>query len=153
MHFAYRSIQKNDVIAAASTAPGEGAIAVIRLSGPKAFEIASTVFSRPVSDFPSHTAHYGKILTKEGALIDHVLLLVMKNPKSYTGEDTVEISCHGGSIIPRRILERLYEAGARPAEPGEFSLRAFLNGKIDLAQAEAVQELIAAKGERAMEQA
>lgn len=153
MHFVYRSIQKSDVIAAASTAPGEGAIAVIRLSGPKAFEIAGSVFSSPVASFPTHTAHYGKILSKGGDPIDHVLLLVMKNPRSYTGEDTVEISCHGGSIIPRRILERLYEAGARPAEPGEFSLRAFLNGKIDLAQAEAVQQLIAAKSERAMEHA
>lgn len=149
----YRSIQKNDTIAAASTPPGAGAIAVIRLSGPKAFEIAGLVFTGPVASFPTHTAHYGKILNKDGETIDHVLLLVMKNPRSYTGEDTVEISCHGGSLISRLILERLYEAGARPAEPGEFSLRAFLNGKIDLAQAEAVQELIAAKSERAMEQA
>lgn len=149
----YRSIQKNDTIAAASTPPGAGAIAVIRLSGPKAFEIAGSVFTGPVASFPTHTAHYGKILSKDGETIDHVLLLVMKNPRSYTGEDTVEISCHGGSLISRRILERLYEMGARPAEPGEFSLRAFLNGKIDLAQAEAVQELIAAKSERAMEQA
>jgi tRNA modification GTPase len=153
MHFAYRSAQKNDVIAAASTAPGEGAIAVIRLSGPRTFEIAGAVFSGPVETFPTHTAHYGKLLSKDGTPIDHVLLLVMKSPRSYTGEDTVEISCHGGSLIPRRILERLYEAGARPAEPGEFSLRAFLNGKIDLAQAEAVQQLIAAKSERAMEHA
>ncbi len=147
-------IKKNDVIAAISTAPGVGAIAVVRLSGTNAFAIASSVFSGgAVESFASHTAHYGKILTKEGDLIDHVLLLVMKNPKSYTGEDVVEISCHGGSLIPRRILERLYEAGARPANPGEFSLRAFLNGKLDLAQAEAVQELIAAKGQAAMEQA
>jgi tRNA modification GTPase len=153
MSFVYRSIQKNETIAAICTAPGQGAIAVIRLSGPMAFEIASTVFSGPVSSYSTHTAHYGKILSKEGTPIDHVLLLVLKNPKSYTGEDTVEISCHGGSVISRRILERLYEAGARPAEPGEFSLRAFLNGKIDLAQAEAVQELIAAKSELAMDQA
>ncbi len=149
----YRSIQKNDTIAATSTPPGEGAIAVVRLSGNKAFEIAASVFTGPVTSFPTHTAHYGKILSKDGETIDHVLLLVMKNPRSYTGEDTVEISCHGGNLISRRILERLYEAGARPAEPGEFSFRAFLNGKIDLAQAEAVQELIAAKSERAMEQA
>jgi tRNA modification GTPase len=149
MHF----VKKSDTIAAAATPPGEGAIAVIRLSGPKAFEIAGSVFTGPVSTFPTHTAHYGKIIGNDGEPIDHVLLLVMKGPKSYSGEDTVEISCHGGSLIVRRILERLYEAGARPARPGEFSLRAFLNGKIDLAQAEAVQELIAAKSERAAEQA
>lgn len=153
MHFVYRPIQKNDVIAASATPPGEGAIAVIRLSGPKAFEVAEAVFSGPVQSFSTHTAHYGKILNSDGTPIDHVLLLVMKNPRSYTGEDTVEISCHGGSLMTRRILDRLYEAGARPAEPGEFSLRAFLNGKIDLAQAEAVQQLIAAKSERAMEHA
>lgn len=153
MHFVCRSIQKNDVIASTATPPGEGAIAVIRISGSKAFEIVEKIFSGPVSSFQTHTAHYGKILSKDGATIDHVLLLVMKGPRSYTGEDTVEISCHGGSIIPRQILERLYEEGVRPAEPGEFSLRAFLNGKIDLAQAEAVQQLIAAKSERAMEHA
>jgi len=153
MRFSYRPFQRDDVIAAAATAPGEGAIAVVRISGPKALEIAGSVFSGPVAHFPTHTAHYGKILDQNGAPIDQVLLLVMKNPRSYTGEDTVEISCHGGSLISRRILERLYQAGARPAEPGEFSLRAFLNGKIDLAQAEAVQQLIAAKSERAMEQA
>ena len=150
MHFTYRSIQKNDVIAAVATAPGQGAISVIRLSGEAAFDIADTVFSGPVKTFASHTAHYGKILAKDGSPIDHVLLLVMKTPRSYTGENTVEISCHGGSLMTRRILERLYEAGARPAEPGEFSLRAYLNGKIDLAQAEAVQQLIAAKSEQAM---
>jgi tRNA modification GTPase len=146
-------IQKNDTIGAISTAPGIGAIAVVRLSGPKAFEIAGSVFSGSLETLPTHTAQYGKILAKDGAPIDHVLLTLMKAPRSYTGEDIVEISCHGGQLIPRRVLERLFEAGARPAEPGEFSLRAFLNGKVDLAQAEAVQELIAAKGEEAMRQA
>lgn len=153
MHFVYRSMQKNETIAAACTAPGEGAIAVIRLSGPKAFEIAGSVFTGLVSTFPTHTAHYGKILSQDGSPIDNVLLLVMRSPRSYTGEDTVEISCHGGSLIVRRILERLYEAGAHPAQPGEYSLRAFLNGKIDLAQAEAVQQLISAKSHQAMESA
>ena len=146
-------IQKNDVIAAITTPPGIGAIAVIRLCGKDAIELASKVFSGPVETYPTHTAHYGKILNREGETIDHVLLLVMKGPKSYTGEDTVEISCHGGGLISRRVLERLYEVGARLANPGEFSLRAFLNGKIDLAQAEAVQELISAKGSYALEQA
>ncbi len=149
----FSSLRSSDPIAAISTAPGEGAIAVIRLSGSNAFQIAGSVFSGPVSTYATHTAHYGSILSQDGSPIDHVLLLVMKGPRSYTGEDTVEISCHGGSLIPRKILERLYEAGARPAQPGEFSLRAFLNGKIDLAQAEAVQQLIAAKSGHAMEQA
>ena len=148
-----RLFQKNDVIAAAATAPGEGAIAVIRMSGTNALNIADSVCNKPVSTAPSHTAHYRKILNSDGMPIDHVLIILMKNPRSYTGEDTVEISCHGGSLMTRRILDRLYAAGARPAEPGEFSLRAFLNGKIDLAQAEAVQQLIGAKNERAMEHA
>jgi tRNA modification GTPase len=146
-------MQKKDTIGAISTAPGIGAIALVRLSGPKAFEIAGSVFSGSVETLPTHTAQYGKILSQDGTSIDHVLLTVMKGPRSYTGEDVVEISCHGGNLIPRAVLERLFEAGARPAEPGEFSLRAFLNGRIDLAQAEAVQELIAAKGEEAMRQA
>ncbi len=142
-----------DTIAAIATAPGEGAIAVIRISGPKAFEIAEVIFSRSIVHYKSHTAHYGNVLKSDGSVLDSVLLLIMKGPNSYTGEDSVEISCHGGQLITRRVLERIFEAGARPAQPGEFSLRAFLNGKIDLAQAEAVQELIAAKSEMALENA
>ncbi|MGB7978173.1 MAG: tRNA uridine-5-carboxymethylaminomethyl(34) synthesis GTPase MnmE [Chlamydiales bacterium] len=143
----------HELIAAIATAPGEGAIAVIRVSGAGAFELASKIFSRPIQNFKTHTAHYGFILKADGVPIDSVLLLVMKGPNSYTGEDSVEISCHGGQLVTRRILERIFAAGARPAQPGEFSLRAYLNGKIDLAQAEAVQELIAAKSERALENA
>ncbi|MBI5272568.1 MAG: tRNA uridine-5-carboxymethylaminomethyl(34) synthesis GTPase MnmE [Chlamydiia bacterium] len=150
MHFVHRPFQKNDTIAAIATPAGEGAIAVIRMSGIHAFAVADTVFSGEVQQFATHTAHYGKILASDETPIDHVLLLVMKGPRSYTGEDTVEISCHGGNLIAKRVLERLYEAGARAADPGEFSFRAFLNGKIDLAQAEAVQQLIAAKNETAM---
>lgn len=142
-----------ETIAAVATAPGEGAIAIIRISGPEAFMIGGKIFSRPIKDFKTHTAHYGNILKADGGLIDSVLLLVMKGPNSYTGEDSVEISCHGGQLVTRRVLERIFEAGARPAQPGEFSLRAYLNGKIDLAQAEAVQELIAAKSELALENA
>lgn len=142
-----------DTIAALATAPGVGAIAVIRISGAEAFPIASAIFSRPLQNFSSHTAHYGRILAKDGTPIDNVLMLLMKGPRSYTGEDTVEISCHGGQIVTRRVLERVFEAGARGARPGEFSLRAYLNGKIDLAQAEAVQELIAAKSELALQNA
>lgn len=142
-----------DTIAAIATAPGEGAIAVLRISGPKAFEIAGVIFSRPIQNFKTHTAHYGQILAADGHPIDSVLLLLMKNPRSYTGEDSVEISCHGGRLVTRRVLERIFEAGARPANPGEFSLRAFLNGKLDLSQAEAVQALIAAKSETALNNA
>ena len=144
---------QDDTIAAISTPPGEGAISVIRLSGRNAIEIAQKIFTGPVQTFATHTAHYGKILSKEGQTLDAVLLLVMRAPRSYTGEDSVEISCHGGSLITRRVLERIFEAGARPAQPGEFSLRAYLNGKLDLAQAEAVQQLIAAKSALALESA
>jgi tRNA modification GTPase len=146
-------IQRKDTIAAIATAPGEGAISAIRISGPKAFDVAETLFSGPVKSYKTHTAHYGNILSLDGSILDNVLLLVMKGPNSYSGEDTVEIFCHGGSLVTRRVLERILEAGARAAKPGEFSLRAFLNGKIDLAQAEAVQELIHAKSELALQNA
>jgi len=152
-HFNHRAFQKKDTIAAIATPPGEGAIAVIRISGPRAIEIAAEIFSGPVSSYKSHTAHFGQILAKDETPIDSVLLLVMRAPRSYTGEETVEIHCHGGSIAPRRVLARILEAGSRAAEPGEFSLQAFLNGKLDLAQAEAVQQLIAAKSELALEAA
>lgn len=144
------SVMKQDTIAAIATPPGEGAISIIRISGSESFTIAQKIFSGSIQSYASHTAHYGKILDKDGKTIDCVLLLIMRNPKSYTGEDSVEISCHGGSLITRRVLQRVYEAGARPAQPGEFSLRAYLNGKIDLAQAEAVQQLIHAKNELAL---
>lgn len=142
-----------DTIAAIATAPGVGAIALIRISGPDAFKVAEAIFSRPISHYKTHTAHYGHILKADQSILDSVLLLIMKGPNSYTGEDSIEISCHGGQLVTRRVLERIFEAGARPAEPGEFSLRAFLNGKLDLAQAEAVQELIHAKSEMALENA
>lgn len=139
-----------DTIAALATPPGEGAIAILRLSGPDAVAIAAAVFTGPVADYKTHTAHYGHIVDRKGATLDAVLLLVMRAPRSYTGEDIVEIHCHGGSLVCRRVLERLLEAGARAAQPGEFSLRAFLNGKLDLSQAEAVQQVIAARSERAL---
>lgn len=139
-----------ETIAAIATPPGEGAISAIRISGNEAFAIAQKIFTGRIDSYATHTAHYGKIFDHEGKTIDSVLLLIMRNPKSYTGEDSVEIFCHGGSLITRKVLERIYEAGAKPAKPGEFSLRAFLNGKIDLAQAEAVQALIHAKNELAL---
>lgn len=153
MEFVHRPYQLGDTIAAIATPAGEGAIAVIRISGSKAFDIAETIFSGPVKSYKTHTAHYGQILAADQSPIDSVLLLSMRGPRSYTGEDTIEISCHGGSLITRKVLQRIFEAGARPAQPGEFSLQAFLNGKLDLAQAEAVQQVIAAKSDLALESA
>ncbi len=136
-----------DTIAAITTAPGDAAISAIRISGQDATLIANKIFSCNVEKIASHTAKYGKILSKEGLSLDHVLMLVMRAPKSYTGEDTVEIFCHGGRVGTQKILARILQAGARNAGPGEFSLRAFLNGKIDLAQAEAIQGLIHAQND------
>ena len=145
--------QTEDTIAAIATPPGEGGVAIIRISGKKAFAIANQIFSKDVTEFASHTAHYGQVLDQNQEHVDDVLLLVMKGPRSYTGEDTIEINCHGGSLITRRVLDVILAAGARAASPGEFTYRAYLNGKIDLAQAEAVQELIHAKNEKALEAA
>lgn len=144
------SANLEDTIVAIATPPGEGAISAIRLSGEKALEIADSVFSGSVLSYDSHTAHYGKILAEDDSIIDRVLLLVMINPKSYTGENSVEIFCHGGKLITQRVYERLLEKGARAAIPGEFTFRAFQNGKIDLAQAEAVQSFIGAQNEQAL---
>ena len=142
-----------DTIAAVSTSVGEGGIGIVRLSGPGALGIADKVFapldkSRP-SDFKSYTVHYGWI-TKGAETIDEVILTVMRAPKSYTKEDVVEINCHGGIVALRRVLGLVIESGARLAEPGEFTKRAFLNGRIDLAQAEAVLDMIRAKTDSAL---
>lgn len=147
MEFVHRPYIPDETIAAIATPPGEGGIAIVRISGKESFNIADTLFTGPVFFYPSHTAHLGKILDLSGAPIDEVLLLVMKGPKSFTGEDTVEIHCHGGSLVTRRVLERVLQAGARLASPGEFSFKAFMNGKIDLAKAEAIQQVISAKNE------
>ena len=136
-----------DPIVAIATAPGRGAVGIVRASGKDLSTLIAAICARPLVP---RTAHYGPILDGNGTPIDTGLYLVMKGPRSYTGEDTIEISCHGGSLVTRRVLERIFEAGARPAMPGEFSLRAFLHGKIDLAQAEAVQQLIASKSELAL---
>ena len=137
-----------DTIAALSTAPGTGAIAVIRVTGKDAFKICSKLFKKKdskasdISRFISHTAHFGEIVHKSIA-IDEVVLTVFKAPNSYTGENIVEISCHGSQYIQQQILQLLVKSGARLANPGEFTFRAFLNGKFDLSQAEAVADLIA----------
>jgi len=140
-----------DTIAAIATPPGEGGICVVRISGEKATELADRGFhgKHPLKDMPSHTAHYGSFLDENGLVLDYVVALIFKNPHSYTGEDTVELSCHGGQFVTKRILESLIRFGARPAEPGEFTKRAFLNGRMDLVQAEAVADLIRSRSEKA----
>lgn len=143
---------ESDTIAAIGTAPGEAGIAVTRISGPAAFRIADSIFrcsGEPPSKRPHGTFTYGKVFDDAGAAIDSALLLIMRAPRSYTGEDTAEIQSHGSSIITQRILRRALECGARSAEPGEFTKRAFLNGKLDLLQAEAVLDLIRARSDRA----
>ncbi|AAP05667.1 tRNA uridine-5-carboxymethylaminomethyl(34) synthesis GTPase MnmE [Chlamydia caviae] len=134
---------KNDTIAAIATPPGEGSIAIVRISGPEAIQITDKIFSGSVPSFASHTAHLG-IVNHKDRQIDQVLLLIMRAPRSFTGEDVIELQCHGGYFSCSQILEALVSEGARPALPGEFSQRAFLNGKIDLIQAEAIQNIIAA---------
>lgn len=139
----------DDTIAAISTAIGEAAIAIVRLSGAQALQVADAVFRCPQgkpSEFPTHTVHLGGIF-RNGLRLDQVLLTVMRAPRTYTGEDIVEINCHGGPLLVRQILNLCAENGARLAQPGEFTKRAFLNGKIDLTQAEAVMDLITAKTE------
>lgn len=151
MEFIHQPYQPGDTIVAIATPPGEGGVAIIRISGNQALDIASKVYSGPVHSYKSHTVHYGHILNHLGERVDDVLIIPMLGKKSYTGEDTIEIHCHGGSLITRRVLEVVLQAGARAALPGEFTFKAFINGKIDLAQAEAVQELIGAKNERALD--
>lgn len=153
MEFVHQPYQPGETIAAVATPPGEGGVAIIRISGHQALEVASKVFTGPVKTYQTHTAHYGKVVNSNGQPIDQVLVLVMKGKRSYTGEDTVEIHCHGGSLITRRVLDVVLQAGARAARPGEFTFKAFMNGKVDLAQAEAVQELICAKNDRAVDAA
>ncbi len=149
MHFVHRPYVPGETIAAIATPPGEGGISIIRISGNDALSIVDKIFTGPVFSYSSHTAHLGKIQDRMGHVLDEVLLLIMKNPKSFTGEDTAEIHCHGGTIVTKKILEEVLWAGARAALPGEFSLKAFMNGKLDLAQAEAIQQVISAKNEMA----
>ena len=146
-----------DTIAAISTPQGVGGIGVIRISGSNSLSVADKIFApyfvkkdgvKSLSDMKGYTAKYGKIVDS-GEFIDDAVALVFRAPHSYTGEDVVEISCHGGMYITRRVLRTILENGALPAQPGEFTKRAFLNGKMDLSQAEAVMDLISAKGERA----
>jgi tRNA modification GTPase len=153
MEFVHHPYQPEETIAAVATPPGEGGVAIVRISGKNAIAVASKIFSGPVYSYKTHTLHYGQVINADKEHIDDALLAVMLGKRSYTGEDTVEIHCHGGSLITRRVLDVVLAAGARAARPGEFTFKAFINGKIDLAQAEAVQELICAKNERALDAA
>jgi tRNA modification GTPase len=143
---------ETDTIAAVATPPGRGAIAMVRLSGQAAIPICDSVFRgrQSLPDAPNRTAVVGEVLAQDGAALDQVVALVMRSPETPTGEDVVEITCHGGLLVPRLVLQRVVAAGARPAEPGEFTKRAFLNGKLDLTQAEAVEEIVRAGSERAL---
>ncbi len=144
----------SETIAAISTPLSNGGISIVRMSGPDAFSIIDKVYSSPggkkiLSKEQSHTVHYGFIKDDE-EIIDEVMVVILRGPSTYTREDTVEIDCHGGVIVTRKILDLLLKNGARPAEPGEFTKRAFLNGRIDLSQAEAVMNLISSKNDFAM---
>ena len=146
-----------DTIAAIATALGEGGIAIIRVSGDKALEIVDKIF-RPVNgkdmfSMKPYTMRYGHIIDENEEVIDEVIVSFMKGPRSFTAEDTVEINCHGGVISTNTVLQEVIKAGARLAEPGEFTKRAFLNGRIDLSQAEAVMDIISAKTELSMKSA
>ena len=145
---------KTDTIAAISTAMTNSGIGIVRISGEDAFEIIDKIYrgkkEKILSEQKSHTIHYGYIVDGEET-IDEVLVLLMKGPHSYTGEDTIEIDCHGGVFVTRKILETVLKYGARPAEPGEYTKRAFLNGRMDLSQAEAVIDVINSKNEYALQ--
>ena len=148
-------IQAEDTIVAIATPLGEGGLAVLRLSGPDSIRIVQTCFTpeskhaKSLSEAASHTLHYGCIRS-EGEMVDEVMVAIMRAPRTFTREDVVEITCHGGILPPKAVLDTLLRNGARMAEPGEFSRRAFLNGRIDLTQAEAIVDLIHSRTELAM---
>lgn len=147
---------KTDTIAAIATAVSDSGIGIIRVSGENAISVVSQIYCNAkkqyiLDSYLSHTIHYGFITEKDGKVIDEVMISIMKAPRTYTREDTVEINCHGGAFMVKKILMTVVEAGARIAEPGEFTKRAFLNGRIDLSEAEAVMDLISAKNEFALQ--
>ncbi|MBC8266502.1 MAG: tRNA uridine-5-carboxymethylaminomethyl(34) synthesis GTPase MnmE [Flavobacteriales bacterium] len=143
-----KNLNREDTICAIATGSGAGAIAIIRISGKQSISICNKVFSKNIVDIKSHTIHFGTINNGK-EIIDEVLVSIFKNPHSYTGEDIIEISCHGSVYIQQQILQLLTESGARMAQAGEFTLRAFSNGKMDLSQAEAVADLIASESKKA----
>ncbi|MDD3742696.1 MAG: tRNA uridine-5-carboxymethylaminomethyl(34) synthesis GTPase MnmE, partial [Lentimicrobiaceae bacterium] len=144
-------LHSKDTICALSTSPGTAAIAVVRLSGPRSISICDVLFRSRKENFTlteaeSHTIHFGDLYDNDD-ILDEVVVSVFRAPRSYTGEDIVEISCHGSLYIQQRVLELLIGAGARLAGPGEFTFRAFMHGRFDLSQAEAVADLVAANSE------
>ena len=146
---------KGDTIAAIATAMTNAGIGIVRISGEESFNVIDRIYrskrgDKILSKMPSHTVHYGYIYD-EDKMIDEVMVLILKAPNSYTAEDTVEIDCHGGALVTRKVLETVIKYGARVAEPGEFTKRAFINGRIDLSQAESVMDLINAKNDFALE--
>ncbi|MBC7333058.1 MAG: tRNA uridine-5-carboxymethylaminomethyl(34) synthesis GTPase MnmE [Actinobacteria bacterium] len=145
---------KEDTIAAIGTRAGEAAIGIVRVSGDRAIEIVDKIFrsksGRRIADLETYTIIYGEIVDKDGSIVDEAIVSLMRKPKSYTREDVVEINCHGGVVATTKTLELCIESGARLAEPGEFTMRAFLNGRIDLSQAEAVLDLIRSKTEQSL---
>ncbi len=146
---------KGDTIAAIATAMTNAGIGIVRISGEESFSVIDRIYrskrgDKILSKVPSHTVHYGYIYD-EDKMIDEVMVLILKGPNSYTAEDTVEIDCHGGALVTRKVLETVIKYGARVAEPGEFTKRAFINGRIDLSQAESVMDLINAKNDFALE--
>ena len=143
---------KNETIAAISTGMTNSGIGIVRISGEDAFAVADSVYrgKEKLSQAESHTIHYGHIVD-DGETVDEVLVMAMRSPRTFTGEDTVEINCHGGTFVVKKVLETVLRNGARPAEPGEFTKRAFLNGKMDLSQAEAVIDVINSENEFALQ--
>ena len=146
------TVEQTSTVAAIATPNAAGGIGIVRISGGDAIAVADKVFSavsgKPLSEAAGYSAHFGTV-SFDGKPIDEAIALVFRAPKSYTGEDTVELSCHGGVYIVRQVLRAVLNAGAQPAGPGEFTKRAFLNGRIDLAKAESVMSLISAQGEQA----
>ena len=141
---------ETSTIAALATARGASALAVVRVTGPDAVQVAQACFSNPkLADAPSHTAHVGFVVDRQGRRLDQAVALVFRAPRSATGQDTVELTCHGGDVAPQLVLRALLDAGAEPAEAGAFTRRAFLNGKLDLAQAEGIAALIHASSRAA----
>lgn len=146
---------EKETIAAIATALSDSGIGIVRISGENAIYIVDSIFrstsgKKILTKVQSHTIHYGYIVDKDENIIDEVMTSVMKAPKSYTMEDTVEINCHGGVLVMQKVLETVLQAGARLAEPGEFTKRAFLNGRIDLSRAEAVIDVIHSQNEYAL---
>ena len=139
----------SETIAAIATAPGNSGIGIVRISGDDAISIADKVYRSPsgnllLKDAASHTIHYGHIFDEKEA-VDEVLVSIFRSPRSFTGENTVEINCHGGYFVTKKVLSTVLKAGARAAQPGEFTKRAFMNGRIDLSEAEAVIDIINAR--------